>query len=193
MGGNDSNLRFSERTLPLVQAAINEWCLRPIKIRDIDNTEFGGVEVSDFHADLRENSDLNFAYAGDVQLGVRVRTNKYLQRYGNEFTLRSRTTYGMCTEIHKVLDGCGKFFFYGFANPAVTALCRWFVGDFHVFRQWYADRAAAGLPTHGHEIDNHDGTFGFAYNLNKLPPHFKVCSWSPDRGFQTFQVPQVMF
>lgn len=194
MGGNDSNFRFSERTLPLAQAAINQLCERAIKIRDLDNTEFGGFKVSDFEADLRHNSDLNFAYAaGNIQVGVRIRDNQYIQRYGNQFTIRSRAQYGGRTEIHKILDGFGKFFFYGFANPQGTQLCRWFVGDFNVFRQYHADCAAAGKTAHVFEIDNGDGTRGFAYDLNKLPAHFKVCSWSPDMGFHTYQVPELLW
>ena len=193
MGGNDSNFRFSERTLALAQQAIDGYALRDVKIRDIDNQEFQGIQVSDFLDDLRRNSDLRFAYAADVQLGVRIRRNKYLGRYGNEFTIRSQAVYGGATEIDKIKDGYGKYFFYGFANPGETALVRWFIGDFNVFRRWHADRTAAGLSTHCHEIKNDDGTRGHAFRLVSLPEHFVVAKWSPDRGYRALPVPMGLF
>jgi len=128
--------------------------------------------------DVLRNADLMVLRMEAVRIGCRVRTHSYLERYPNEFTIRSvRPKTGNKTELSKILEGWGDYFFYGFSDVAEVYLAAWLLGDLKVFRLWF-QRETANLPprrTPGQAKDNHDGKSSFlAFRVDDLPTEFVV-------------------
>lgn len=125
--------------------------------------------------DQQHNTDLIVLRSSAMRIACRVRRAQYADRYGDEFTIRTRRLYGTKTELAKILEGWGDALFYGFAGD--TDICRWLLGDLDVFRQWYAgevQRLPAGCPP-GLEQTNGDHSSQFmAFPIRWLPPQFII-------------------
>lgn len=127
-------------------------------------------EVEDKHY----NTDLMVLSMSDVRIACRIRRHRYAAKYGDEFTIRASRPSGTSTELEKLLDGFGNFFFYGFANKSETTLAAWALCDLSVFRRWHRDRASAG-PRDRRFIPNGDGSSLFAaFRFDELPPEFVI-------------------
>lgn len=109
---------------------------------------------------------------GGKRVGCRVRRNKYLENYGREFTIRSNRNSGAETELSKILDGWGDYFYYGFSDPYNEHIAQWFVGDLGVFRGYVHQNGWVSK-------NNTDQETSFAYfNVDKLPDNFVLlASW----------------
>lgn len=120
--------------------------------------------------DQQRNTDLVVLRMDAVRIGCRVR--KFSQiGYAHEFTIRSGRPSGVKTELTKIIEGWGDYFFYGFANEADTALCQWLIGDLKAFRIWYSRSLAKnqGKPP-GSQQQNHDGSSSFyAFRWQAIP------------------------
>jgi hypothetical protein len=128
--------------------------------------------------DQQRNTDLIVLRSSAVRIACRVRRAQYAERYGDEFTIRTRRLYGAKTELAKLLEGWGDALFYGFAGD--EGITRWLLGDLDVFRHWHAaelQRLPAGCPP-GLEQTNGDASSQFmAFKLAWLPHEFTIaCS-----------------
>lgn len=124
--------------------------------------------------DRERNTDLIVLLLKPVRVACRLRSFGYLQRYPNDFTIRSRRYSGARTELQKVLTGWGDYIFYGFATSDKTKLAAWLLGDLSVFRLWHHQELAARR-TPGTEQPNPDGgSFFRAYDISELPGSFIV-------------------
>jgi len=121
--------------------------------------------------DRIRNSDLIVLRLKSVRIACRVRRYKYLAKYGSQFTIRSERTSGTETELSKLLQGWGDYFFYGFSDLEETGFARWFFADLEVFRRWYA-RPNATIVTQKPNADNR--TFFSVFNLSNMPTDFIV-------------------
>lgn len=95
------------------------------------------VEPPDAREDQMHNTDLIVLRFGDARISCRVRNDEYRERYGNEFTIRSKTKNGGDSELSKVVKGWGDYTFYGFGDDDTGRLTQWFIGDLGVFRLWF--------------------------------------------------------
>jgi hypothetical protein len=90
----------------------------------------------------------------------RIRSNWYLTKWNNDFTIRSKNAFNTEEELSKILKGYGDYLFYAFSSEDGQSLAEWFVGDLAIFRQWYAGQQlllpAEILP--GQKVVNKDGT-----------------------------------
>ncbi|MDO8671434.1 MAG: hypothetical protein Q7O66_08400 [Dehalococcoidia bacterium] len=124
--------------------------------------------------DAERNTDLIVLKLEAVRIACRVRTHKYLRRYGNEFTIRSDRPRGTKTELAKIIEGWGDYFLYGFSNESGTSLDVWVLGDLKVFRLWFASQLIKNkgeMP--GSEQRNDDGSSLFrAFRIDELPDSF---------------------
>lgn len=101
--------------------------------------------------DQRENTDLVLV-AASKRIAVRIRDASYFKHdaYRWEVTFRSARPSGTPTELEKMLDGWGDWFFYGFKGEGERLLA-WVVLDLHQLRRrslrrgWYADVSNIGL------------------------------------------------
>jgi hypothetical protein len=134
--------------------------------------------------DVERNTDLMVLRMDAVRVGCRIRKHRYAASYGGQFTIRAGRPSGAKTELTKIIEGWGDYFFYGFCDPAEQRLSAWLLGDMRVFRLWYARELAkcnAGkLP--GMSRNNADGSSAFAaFNISDLPPQFVIARKPYDR------------
>ena len=127
--------------------------------------------------DAERNTDLMVLRMDAVRIGCRIRKHQYLSRYGNEFTIRAGRPSGVKTELTKIIEGWGDYFFYGFANEDETLLASWALADMRVFRRHYAMmlvKSPVGVVP-GIAKANGDGSSSFAaFRWADFPPEFIV-------------------
>lgn len=161
MGSWQQDKKWSDRFIPEITSHLGQILI----------TEPPAIE------DMERNSDLMVFGMDSVRIGCRIRTHSYLENYANEFTIRSGRPSGVKTELTKILEGWGDYFFYGFSNESETALQRWFCGDLKVFRIWF-NRELTGMDAGsvpGYGKVNYDGSSSFkAFHLRDLPKDFIV-------------------
>lgn len=90
--------------------------------------------------DQERNTDLIVLKMDSVRIGCRIRRNQYYKRYCNEFTIRAGRPSGTKTELAKIIEGWGDYFFYGFSDEQDDLLIFWRVADLKVFRGWFASK-----------------------------------------------------
>lgn len=127
--------------------------------------------------DAERNTDLMVLRMDAVRIGCRIRKHDYLCRYGNEFTIRAGRPSGAKTELTKIIEGWGDYFFYGFCDPSEQRLARWTLADMRVFRVCYSRMLVASpagaVP--GISKSNLDGSSSFAaFQWKQFPPEFIV-------------------
>ena len=124
--------------------------------------------------DCKHNTDLIVLSMAAVRIGCRVRRSGYAEKYGDEFTIRASVPSGHKTELAKVIEGWGDYFFYGHAGDDGLAL--WALCDLKVFRLWFMRQLAkrkGDIP--GVLQKNGDGSSEFrAFKFCDLPSEFIV-------------------
>lgn len=134
--------------------------------------------------DAERNTDLMVLRMDAVRIGCRIRKNNYLGRYGDEFTIRAGRPSGAKTELTKIIEGWGDYFFYGFSDPSEGCLARWTLADMRVFRRGYARMLAKSgarvMP--GIAKSNTDGSSFAAFRWSDFPPEFIVASSPLDKA-----------
>ena len=149
----DEARKFSDRKLPEVQRIIAPFLF----------------QAAPFVEDTQHATDLMILTAKDKRIAVRIRRNGYAMRYPNQFTIRSFAN-GCKTEIHKIRDGFGDYFFYGHSSDDNTsAIGKWMFLDLDVFR----DEERSIKP---HDVVNRDGTRGYAYDVTRFSRKILVAS-----------------
>ena len=125
--------------------------------------------------DAERNTDLMVLRMDAVRIACRIRKNNYLQRYGDEFTIRAGRPSGVKTELTKIIEGWGDYFFYGFSDDKEQQLCKWVLADMRVFRRHYA-LMLTRLPQNqipGIRKQNHDYSSSFvSFKWQDFPPEF---------------------
>lgn len=124
--------------------------------------------------DQERNTDLMVLRMEAVRIGCRVRNISYLDKYGDEFTIRAGRPSGTKTELTKIIEGWGDYFFYGFGEGA--RLVKWGLGDLKIFRLWFSQQLYAGkIP--GIKKNNTDNSSHFlAFKWADLPKEFIVAN-----------------
>lgn len=87
--------------------------------------------------DMYHNTDLIVITKGSVRIACRIRRFKYLEKYGNEFTIRKSRPSGNKSELEKIKEGWGDYLFYGFCNEEETSLLKWSLCSLAIFRGHY--------------------------------------------------------
>ncbi|NCC37700.1 MAG: hypothetical protein EOM24_37680 [Chloroflexia bacterium] len=91
--------------------------------------------------DRDRNTDLVVLRLDAIRIGCRVRKHDQI-RYRDEFTIRSGRPSGAKTELTKIIEGWGDYFFYGFADENESRLALWLIGDLKAFRIWHSRQLA---------------------------------------------------
>lgn len=154
--------KWSDRFLPQVKRVLGEYL----------------IGEAPFEEDRDRNTDLIVLRLDPVRVGCRIRRNSYLQRWPDEFTIRSDRPSGQKTELAKIVEGWGDYFFYGFSDASETVLERWTLADLRVFRLWFNTEIVknkGAVP--GQAQPNKDGSSSFrAFKWCNLPPQFIVAA-----------------
>lgn len=111
--------------------------------------------------DVTEDRDrctdlITLGVPGGARVGCRVRRATYI-RFKSDITIRTQGVRNHYSELHKIMDGWGDYFFYGIAAEKGLTFQHWVIGDLSAFRDWYRRRVDKGLAA-GSPMRNHDGT-----------------------------------
>jgi len=156
--GWKSDKRWSDKFLPEIKRNLGEHLIGEPPIEE----------------DQERNTDLVVLRMEAVRIGCRIRRNKYLEKYGGEFTIRAGRPSGVKTELTKVIEGWGNYFFYGFSNIEDTGLSKWSLCDLNVFRLWFNRQLFSGGDL-GFNKKNKDNSSSFlAFKFCQLPNEFII-------------------
>jgi hypothetical protein len=155
-----SDKRWSDRFLP--------------EIKGIIGTHL--IAEPPYEEDAERNTDLMVLRLDAIRIGCRIRKFKFASSYPDEFTIRTSRPSGAKTELGKIVEGWGDYFFYGFSDERESELCSWALCDLKVFRSWFSRELTnkkGEMP--GKQRTNHDGSSSFAvFNIKDLPQGFVV-------------------
>ena len=125
--------------------------------------------------DMEHNTDLIVLRMEPLRIACRIRRVEYFTKYRDEFTIRTARPNGVKTELYKLIEDWGNYFFYGFGGDD-GILVWWSIGDLRVIRGWfngYIVKNHGKLP--GIEKSNKDGSSDFrAFKWRELPSPFIV-------------------
>jgi len=125
--------------------------------------------------DQLKNTDLIVLTMKPVRIACRIRRQEYFERYQNEFTIRCTRPSENKTELSKIIEGWGEYFFYGFGNEETRKLIKWTLADLKVFRLCFMRRLYGGYKNE--EKSNKDGSSNFMYfSWCDFPSEFIVAS-----------------
>lgn len=127
--------------------------------------------------DNTEATDLIVLRARDMTIAVRLRRRmlRYYERFPDQFTIRCQRDNGAKTELTKIVEGWGDWFFYGHAGPGVLA--PWVLVNLHGLRQafqrnnnllYHPDGKVSG------KQNNWDGTHFAWFNHLLLPDYVTI-------------------
>jgi hypothetical protein len=156
--------RWSDRFIPEIKRILGEYLIKSAPIEE----------------DMEHNTDLVVLKLDSVRIGCRIRRYNYFAKYPNEITIRSSRPNGCKTELTKIVEGWGDYFFYGFGSKDETVLEAWALCDLRVFRLWFNQeicRLKGRLP--GQLQNNGDNSSQFiAFTLDSLPKQFVVARYA---------------
>jgi len=119
--------------------------------------------------DAEYNTDLIVLKLEAVRIACRIRRNKYLIKYGDEFTIRAGRPLGTKTELTKIIEGWGNYIFYGFSDENESKLDKWILGDLNAFRIYF-NRKLYNNEKSWIAKDNTDGSSNFiSFKYNDIP------------------------
>lgn len=156
----EKDKRWSDRFIPLIKPILGSYLIgEPPAAEDRDH-----------------NTDLIVLRMEPLRIACRVRRHEHLVKYGDEFTIRCDRPSDVKTELAKIIEGWGDYFFYGFASEDENALAHWILGNFRVFRYWlmrWLVEHEGKMPSR--KISNMDQSSSFyAFKIKDLPAAFLV-------------------
>lgn len=157
-----SDKRWSDRFMRKIKSLIGQVLLSEAPDRE----------------DKSHNTDLVVFKMNSVRIGCRIRRHEYKKYYG-QFTIRAGRPSGAKTELAKIIEGWGDFFFYGFASVDGETVSDWWLCDLNVFRLWFMRQIYKCQPLKmpGEIRNNQDNSSSFvAFNMQELPAEFVVAS-----------------
>jgi hypothetical protein len=125
--------------------------------------------------DAERNTDLMVLKLEAVRVGCRMRDLKYRDSYGHEITIRSGRPSGVKTELTKIIEGWGDYFFYGFGDFGTGEIRQWVLCDLKPFRIWFNRQLYSGKKDWEGK-NNVDGSSSFIAVRYADVPGFVVAS-----------------
>ena len=122
--------------------------------------------------DAERNTDLIVLKMEPLRIACRIRRNSYYQNlnYRNEITIREGRPSGVKTELAKIIEGWGDYFFYGFSCPLEKNLVLWRLCDLKIFRLWFMQQLAKNKTIPGMSRQNKDGSSSLrVFNVETIP------------------------
>lgn len=145
----ESDKKWSDRFLPEIKRILGEYLISEPSIEE----------------DAERNTDLIVLKLEAIRIACRIRRNKYLLNYGNQFTIRSGRPSGTKTELTKIIEGWGNYLFYGFSDEKEIQLKKWILGDLNSFRIYFNRELANKRQPwiNKNNIDNSSNFISFEY------------------------------
>ncbi|MGY8665701.1 hypothetical protein Q3C01_25535 [Bradyrhizobium sp. UFLA05-109] len=152
----ETDRQTSDRFLPEVKRLISPYLL----------------DATPDFIDQKQAADLMTVLGRDIRIGVRVRAFGYAERYPHQFTLRCQRDTGTETELSKIINGWGDWFFYGHAaSPEGLEISPWWLIDLAAFRAALIREARNGTELRHGDGSNGDGTHFKWFDVRSFPPH----------------------
>lgn len=135
------------------------------------------IGTAPIEEDQERNTDLIVLRMEAIRIACRMRGYEYYIKWPDDITIRSLRPSGVKTELTKIVEGWGDYFFYGFSNAKETVLHAWRLCDLKVFRLWFSRTLiplqSGGIP--GIRKSNKNGSSDFrVFNTNEMPRDFIV-------------------
>jgi hypothetical protein len=144
-----------------------------------------------YEEDRDRNTDLIVLRMEAVRVGCRIRRPAYLDRYADEFTIRTARPNGCKTELAKIIEGWGNYMFYGISDAAEEHLACWVLLNLSGFRLWYMAHMATNEGRQpGTVKPNRDGSSEFrAFKIDDLPVTAITARWlyTPQRQVRSLE------
>lgn len=151
--------RWSDKFIPAIKRIVGPYLL----------------EESTFEVDTKQAADLVIVRAKNLAIAARVRRSEFYSRFPNDITIRSENN-GHKTELQKIVEGFGDWFFYGFARSdrdEETEIDHWRIIDLDVLRAcWIREKEKSKPKT----MANSDGTKFVSICVPKFPPELVIAS-----------------
>jgi hypothetical protein len=166
---------WSDKYIPLIKQTIGPYLLT----------------TSSFELDTQRATDLITFSAKNLMIACRLRRPGALERFGWDFTIRSKRSNGCTTELTKIVDGWGDWFFYAHVafdtdDKTEMGFSRWFIINLNSFRaQSHRDlyRRVMGIPQklrYDLGIGNVDNATSFAaFDIRSFDPSILIASSEP--------------
>lgn len=133
-----------------------------------------------FHADAQQATDLMILQARDIRVAARVRRHGYAHAYPHDFTIRAHRDNGARTELQKLLDGYGDWFFYGHAHEHLPIVEAWMLIDLNIWRGHLLRKGhGQGWGGLADRRSNGDGTHFFAFDVRRFPAEMLIAGSLP--------------
>jgi len=136
--------RLSDRFLPEIKRILGEYLIAEPPVEE----------------DAERNTDLTVLRLDAIRIACRVRSHEYM-KYRDQFTIRNRVASGSKTELTKIIEGWGDYFFYGISNTEETNLSHWILGDIKALRLHISKLLYKRQLPWIAERHNHDGMSSF--------------------------------
>jgi hypothetical protein len=125
--------------------------------------------------DMERNTDLTILNMMPVRIACRIRRFNYFEKYKADFTIRALVPSGNKSELAKIIEGYGDYFFYGFSNQEENNLHAWRLCKLSVFRLWFLRNIIENGKEKLIKHDNLDGSSSFySFSWSELPKDFIV-------------------
>jgi hypothetical protein len=154
-----SDKKWSDRFIPIIKPILGQYLIGEPPIEE----------------DMERNTDLIVLKMEPLRIACRIRRPKFYfdhPEYRDEITIRTERPNGYKTELTKIIEGFGDFFFYGFSNKEENSLVAWKLCKLSVFRVWFM-RELSKLDkgkTPGIGKENGDNSSKFrAFKVGEIP------------------------
>lgn len=153
MGDYRKNREWADRFIPQIKRIVGPYLL----------------DTTPNDIDVTQAADLMIFTARDMRIAARVRRPGYSSGFLYEFTIRAQLDNGVKTELQKIVDGWGDWFFYGHADIAEEFIEYWWLVDLHAFRASLIRTAMNGTKVKCGQKSNGDGTHFKWFDLRSFP------------------------
>jgi|AntDeeMinimDraft_5_1070356.scaffolds.fasta_scaffold07997_3 hypothetical protein len=111
--------------------------------------------------DMEEGFDSIFTLP-DIKIPIRMRGKYYFDTF-RDITIRSKLDTGSRTEIDKIRDGCGDYYFYAWKTEKGNSFVAYVIFDINKFvKSGRIDKPSS------EDVPNGDGTYLNGYDLGDL-------------------------
>ena len=151
MSGAYTNDRaWSDQFIPRIKRIVGPLLLEPAPLEE----------------DCAHATDLIVLNARDRRIACRMRRVGFALRFPNDFTVRSQRDNGAETELSKMVNGFGDWFFYGHAaSKDGIEISRWMIVDLSA---WRSHRIRNPQRCRPKIMPNGDGTHFAVFNLDQF-------------------------
>lgn len=123
MGNYTADRAWSDKFIPLIKQTVGPQLLT----------------VAPFELDTQKATDLVTLKARNLMIACRLRRPGALEKFGWEFTMRQQRLNGTPTELSKIIEGWGDWFFYAHVafdtnDETEMHFSRWLLIDLQAFR-----------------------------------------------------------